>query len=242
MNSNAFVLGSKRYCLQSAVRRGTPDSEALASSEDERPWPAAPSFGSLPRKENSVPGLGGGIWSQKRRSIEMEKAAQRNAAREAWLAAPSQPRRGLRTDSTPSPAASEGSGALPFSIPLQPAPKAGRSMSHSQGQRELPQSVGANSSSNDHGALPLGLLAEEADTESESELGPALTQTTSHPPIGSLQRTSTYPSTYEACYGALNGRDSAAAAVGAQTTPGSDRRFETAFSNLSLEHTRRSQW
>jgi len=201
----------------------------VASSEDERPWPSAKSFGSLPRKENSVPGLGGTIWStQKRDSFKMEKAAQRNAAREARLAAPNRTRSGLRAEGTPSPAASDASGALPFPIPMQPVPKAGRSMSHSQGQREVPIS------SNDHTVLPLGLLAEEADTESESEMGGALTHTTSHPPIGSLQRTSTFPSTYASFYGEINGREGGQADGGAQAGFRGDRRLDAAFSNLTI--------
>jgi hypothetical protein len=215
-------------CVQS-FRRATPDSEAVASSEDERPWPTAKSFGSLPRKENSVPGLGGTIWStQKRDSFKMEKAAQRNAAREARLAAPNGNRTSLRAEGTPSPAASDASGALPFAIPLQPVPKAGRSMSHSQGQREVP--IG----STDHTVLPLGLLAEEADTDSESELGGGLTHTTSHPPIGTLQRTLTLPATYASFYGGSGGREGVQTTGGSQVDPGGDRRFEAAFGNLSL--------
>jgi hypothetical protein len=211
--------------LEQSLRRGaTPDSEAIASSEDDLPWPAAKSFGSFPRKENSVPGLGGTIWStQKRDSFKMEKAAQRNAAREAWLAAPTGSRSGLRTDGTPSPAASDASGALPFSIPLQPAPKAGRSMSHSPGQREFP------SGTNDH--IPLGLLAEEVDTESESELGGVLTHTLSHPPIGTLQRTATLPTSYGSYYGSTNGKEAAHAVGGAGR---GDRRVDTAFSHMSM--------
>ena len=220
------------------MRRATPDSEAVGSSEDERPWPAAPSFGNLPRKDNSVPGLGGGIWStQKRGSFKMEKTAQRNATREAWLGAPNQPRSGLRADSTPSPAASEGSGALPFAIPLQPTPKAGRSLSHSQGQREISTALGTHPSSKDHASiLPLGLLTEEVDTETESELGGGLTQTTSHPPIGSLHRTSTYPSTYASYYASSNGKEPAHAAGGAQADSKMqlDRRFQAAMANMSL--------
>ena len=183
-----------------------------------------------------MPGLGGGIWStQKRGSFKMEKAAQRNAAREARLGAPTQPRSGLRPNSTPSPAASEGSGALPFSIPLQPVPKAGRSLSHSQGQREIPHTSGTYPSSNDNGAaLPLGLLAEEVDTESESELGGGLTHTTSHPPIGSLHRTSTYPTTYDAYYNPSNGKEAGEAIGGAQAGARAHGRFEGAFANLSL--------
>lgn len=216
------------------MRRATPDSEALGSSEDEKPWPTAPSFGSLPRKENGVPGIGGGIWSTQRRgSFKMEKAAHRNAARDARLGAPNQPRMGLRAESTPSPAASESSAALPFAIPLQPTPKAGRSLSHSQGQRENLQALGTRPSSNEHApVLPLGLLTEEeVDTETESELGGALTQTTSHPPIGTLQRTSTYPSTYDAYHAS---RQASNTAAGAPQTAKVDRRFEAAFSNLTF--------
>jgi len=184
------------------ARRETPDSEAVASSEDERPWPSAPSFGMMPRKENGgVPGLGGGIWSQKRGSFKMEKTAQRNAARDARLAVGGAP--GLRAGNTPSPAQSEGSsGALPFAIPLQPTPKAVRSLSHSQGQRDFSQ-LGeqhlASGSDRDGAALPLGLLTEEdADTETESEMGGALTQTSSHP--YALQRTTTLPASAFSSY------------------------------------------
>lgn len=184
------------------IRRDTqtPDSEAVASSEDERPWPSAPSFGMMPRKDNpGVPGLGGGIWSQKRGSFKMEKTAQRNAAREARLAVGAPPSQGgLRPGNTPSPALSESSsGALPFAIPLQPAPKAGRSLSHSQGQRDFSTQQHID---NDGGALPLGLLTEEADddTETESELGGVLTQTSSHP--YALQRTSTLPASAFSSY------------------------------------------
>lgn len=157
----------------------------------------------------------------------MEKAAQRNAAREARLAAPSGSWGPIRVEGTPSPAASDKSGALPFSIPSQPPPKAGRSLSHSQGQREM--ILGAN----EHTVLPLGLLTEEADTESESELGGGLSHTTSHPPIGTLQRTMTMPSTYQSYSAGINGRGGyGQSAVGGES--GSDTRFETAFSHLSL--------
>ena len=222
--------------LVQPVRRATPDSEAVGSSEDERPWPSAPSFGTLPRKENGVPGLGGGIWSQKRGSFKMEKAAQRNVAREARLGAPGSAHSGLRAGSTPSPAASEGSGALPFAIPLQPTPKTGRSLSHSQGQREVLQASGAHIGSNEHASvLPLGLLTEEeVDTETESELGGALTHTTSYPPIGTLQRTSTLPAPYSSYYGGGHARDPREALGGAEAGTRSDRKFEGAFANLSL--------
>ena len=131
--------------------------------------------------------------------------------------------------------ASEGSAALPFQIPLHPAPKAGRSLSHSQGQREYPPVTSAHSTQPDHApALPLGLLAEEVDTESESELGGGLTQTTSHPPIGTLHRTATFPATYDSYYGATNGKEHGEEAGGAQGGSRGDRRFEAAFANLSL--------
>lgn len=160
----------------------------------------------------------------------MEKAAQRNAAREARLAAPNGSRGGFRADATPSPAASDASGTIPFSIPMQPVAKVGRSMSHSHGQREVPQSGPE--------VLPLGLLAEEADTESESELlGGGLTHTTSHPPIGTLQRTSTFPSTYETYYQGLNGRDTLQPGGGPGGGDRGERSFETAFANLSLGKT-----
>ena len=158
----------------------------------------------------------------------MVETAQRNALRESRLGAPGQPRSGLRNDATPSPSASEGSAALPFPIPLHPAPKAGRSMSHSQGQREGPHQ-------GDHApALPLGLLAEEVDTESESELGGGLTHTTSHPPIGTLHRTATFPATYDSYYAASNGKDYGEAAGAAQGGQRGDRRFEAAFATLAL--------
>lgn len=167
-----------------------------------------------------MPGLGGGIWSQKRGSFKMEKAAQRNAAREARLAVNAPGHGALRTGNTPSPAASDGTGALPFTIPLQPTPKAGRSLSHSQGQRDFSHGSVAHFGSNgdrEGGALPLGLLTEEdADTETESELGGVLTQTASHP--YALQRTSTLPATAFGSYlggGAYEDQDDIDAAAGA---------------------------
>lgn len=181
----------------------------------------------MPRKENGVPGLGGGIWSQKRGSFKMEKAAQRNAARDARLAVNAPGHSALRAGNTPSPAASEGSGALPFAIPLQPTPKAGRSLSHSQGQRDFSHGGGAPFGSNgerESGALPLGLLTEEdPDTETESELGGVLTQTASHP--YALQRTSTLPA---AAFGSYLGGpgyedDDGDAAGGALSHGGGDR-------------------
>ena len=213
--------------MSQPLGRATPDSEAVASSEDERPWPAAPVFGMMPRKENGMPGLGGGIWSQKRGSFKMEKAAQRNAAREARLAVNAPGHSALRAGNTPSPAASDGPGALPFAIPLRPTPKAGRSLSHSQGQRDFSQSAGSPYGSNgdrEGGALPLGLLTEEdADTETESELGGVLTQTASHP--YALQRTSTLPAAAFGGYlgGSAYDDDDGDAAGGALPHTGGER-------------------
>jgi len=175
-----------------------------------------------------VPGLPGGIWStQKRGSFKMSEAAHRNVAREVRLAAPNA-HNVLRTANTPSPAASEGAenGALPFAIPLQPTPKAGRSLSHSHGQRE--QAL-ASTGSSGAPALPLGLLTEETDTETDSELGGPITHTVSHPPIGSLQRASTYSTAFEQLPSSRNGRDSSEGFA-----PGEARRLEAAFANLSF--------
>ncbi|KAK3622713.1 hypothetical protein LTR56_022006 [Elasticomyces elasticus] len=208
------------------VRRGdTPESDAVVSSEDERPWPSSTSFGSLPRKENGMPGLTGGIWSvssQKRGSFKLSEAAQRNAAREARLGMAESTHSALRMANTPSPSVSEGaSSSLPFAIPLQPTPKVHRSLSHSQGQRETPQasSVYQNQGSGG-GALPLGLLMEdnETDGDDDNEFGGHLTHTVSHPPIGALQRAATYSAAYE-------------------------NRLQAALSNLSMDaQPRRSQW
>ena len=219
----------------------------------------------MPRKENGVPGLGGGIWSQKRGSFKMEKAAQRNAAREARLAVNAPV--GLRPGATPSPAASEGSGALPFAIPLQPTPKAGRSLSHSQGQRDFSQGGAQNLGTNgdrEGGALPLGLLTEEdADTETESELGGVLTQTASHP--YALQRTSTLPAAAFGGYlggqgyddedddidsaggphshgGAGNGYGGMCACSSRSLFPAWRRLFADAHTLSAADLSRRSQW
>jgi hypothetical protein len=100
------------------------------------------------------------------------------------------------SDSTPT---SAGAGSLPFAIPLHAQLKTGRSLSHSQGQRELPimsnHNMQAKStlSGGQPATLPLALLSEEADTDSESDSGHRLTHTLSHPPIGSLARTNTLP-------------------------------------------------
>ncbi|KAK0884012.1 hypothetical protein LTR87_002233 [Friedmanniomyces endolithicus] len=183
------------------------------------------SFGSLPRKEIGMPGLTGGIWSvssQKRGSFRLSDAAKRNAGREARLGVTENAHSALRMANTPSPAASEGAAALlPFAIPLQPTPKAHRSLSHSQGQRETPQasSVYPNQGSGGR-ALPMGLLAEdnETDENEDSDFGGHLTHTVSHPPIGALQRAATYSAAYE-------------------------DRLQVALSNLSIEaQPRRSQW
>lgn len=176
------------------MRRATPDSEALASSEDERPWPSS-SFGSLPRRrESAVPGLGG-IWAAQSRPDFAP--SHRLSARASTV----------RSVATPSPSASDSSAAnLPFSIPLQPTAKAGRSLSHSQGQRD-PADV--QNAPNEHApVLPLGLLAEEVDTDPDSDSieGERLTQTTSHPPIGALQRSYTYSTPYHEMHQS-NGRN-----------------------------------
>lgn len=216
---------------QSVRGRATPDSEAVASSEDERPWPSSTSFGSLPRKENGVPGLGGGIWSQKRGgSFKMAEAARRNAAREVQLSA-GNPHTTFRQGNTPSPSTSEGPVTLPFAIPLQPTPKAGRSLSHSHGQREPNASNGA---SQPGPVLPLGLLTEEADPETESDFGEQLTHTVSQPPIGTLQRASTYNNAYDNAHFAGNGRARPDEFTGHPGAPQFDKGLEAAFAKLSF--------
>ncbi|KAI7085015.1 hypothetical protein KC356_g6266 [Hortaea werneckii] len=224
------------------IRRATPDSEALGSSEDERPWPAQPSFGNLPRRENSVHGLPGGIWSTQRKgSFKLSEAAQRNSVREVRLGATNQQPSALRAADTPSPAtSSEGAGSLPFAIPLQPTPKAHRSLSHSHGQRDPPQ--GASSGGP---ALPLGLLAEEDnDTDSEDGQGAQLTQTVSQPvpPFGALQRASTY-----SAYDHLNNGESRNGQLEDmgfnQSGARNGRTLEAAFANLGFDAPlKRSQW
>ncbi|KAI7636198.1 hypothetical protein KC343_g1399 [Hortaea werneckii] len=224
------------------IRRATPDSEALGSSEDERPWPAQPSFGNLPRRENSVHGLPGGIWSTQRKgSFKVSEAAQRNSVREVRLGAPNQQPSALRAADTPSPAtSSEGAGSLPFAIPLQPTPKAHRSLSHSHGQRDPPQ--GASSGGP---ALPLGLLAEEDnDTDSEDGQGAQLTQTVSQPvpPIGALQRASTY-SAYDHLYNGESRNGQLEDMSFNQSGSRNGRTLEAAFANLGFDAPlKRSQW
>ncbi|KAH9817752.1 PSP1 C-terminal conserved region [Teratosphaeria destructans] len=220
--------------LGKPVRRATPDSEAIASSDDDKPWPARAAFGVLPRNDNGVPGLPGGIWTAQRRdSLKLSEAAARNAAR--GLGAPPS---ALRSAQTPSPSTSDGTGALPFAIPLQPTPKVHRSLSHSQGQRELPPHVGPTLPGSNSGApaLPLGLLAEENDDhESDSEIGPPLTQTFSHP-VGFLQRASTYSIALDH-NGLRNGRGGNAAEFGSLANPRVDSRLDSAFAGLGLGET-----
>jgi hypothetical protein len=179
--------------------------------------------------ESGVPGLPGGIWSATRSgSFKMDKAKLDAARASVRLTAPHQPPGGIR--GTPSPSVGSegnGNGSLPFSFPLQPTPKTGRSLSHSQGQREYSQAGATHSA-----ALPLGLLTEEADTESESEMGSKLTQTTSHPPIRSLLRGATMPLSFDQ-------RDSSNGSEYHDHSPVQPavlrgRTFEAAFANLSL--------
>lgn len=202
------------------------------------------SFGKYPMKENSVPVMPGGIWgAQKRGSFKISEAAQLNAARDAarmGAAAANAPLGALRAATTPSPSVSEGASSLPFAIPLQPTPKTGRSLSHSQGQREASFSSGGNSSvaagPTATGALPLGLLAEEdVDTDTESDVGSRLMHTTSHPPIGSLMRTTTMPASYSTMQGAnARGDRSAAPHSPSHHDLLRTRTFEAAFANLSM--------
>lgn len=202
----------------------------------------ATTFGSLPRKENGVPGLGGGIWSssQSRGSFKLGEQARRNAAREARMGAPNNPP--ARPANTPSPATSSehGANSLPFAIPLQPTPKVGRSLSHSQGQREMPASSVAGEQQAVAGmerpaALPLGLLNEEVedgddDSDRDSDLGGMLTQTVSHPVFSNLHRTSTLPTQYSSPFSAVsNPRRSDTFDVN-----GFDRRYEAEFGDLTL--------
>jgi hypothetical protein len=219
----------KQYAKQTTharmMRRATPDSEAVASSEDERPWPMATTFGSLPRKENGVPGLGGGIWStsQSRGSFKLGEQARRNAAREARTGAPNNI--SARAADTPS---------------LQPTPKLGRSLSHSQGQREMPPTSTAATMQASAGmerpaALPLGLLNEELEdgdvvSDRGSDLGGMLTQTVSHPVFSNLHRTSTLPAQFESPFSASSNPRRSDTFDGS----GFDRRYEAEFGDLTL--------
>lgn len=164
------------------LRRETPDSEAVASSEDDGPWPHS-TFGSRPRNENGVPGLGASIWAQSSRGSFKLDDARRMAVRQSIINSGNMPHPATRVADTPSPTTSDPK-SLPFSIPLRPTPKAGRSLSHSQGQREMPASMHTHAGATDRSStLPLDLVneAEEIDTDSEPELGAALTQTASQP-------------------------------------------------------------
>ena len=190
-----------------------------------------------------MPGLPGGIWSTQRKgSFKMSEAAHRNAVREVRLGTASGPANAhssLRSANTPSPSTSEGTNSLPFAIPLQPTPKAHRSLSHSQGQREPQQNANPSATSLSGvgpgaSALPLGLLAEEHDDESDSELGGVLTQTVSQPPIGSLQRASTYHTTYDHLYSANNGRGQPDEQNIGQSGSRLGRGLEAAFANLGF--------
>lgn len=215
------------------MRRATPDSEVLASYQEKRPLPSVVTVDGLPMKENGLPGLGGGIWpsNQSRGYFELGEQARRHAARKARLGAPTNEL--ARSANTPSPATSSGHGAnsLPFAIPLQTTPKVGRSLSHSQGQREMPPSSTASMQQAVAGmrrpsALPLGLLNKEAEefddgeSERESDLGGLLTQTASHPVFGNPQRISTLPTQYPRYPDTFNGSLF-------------DRRLEAVLSELS---------
>lgn len=187
-----------------------------------------------------MPGLGGGIWasSQTRGSFKLGEQARRNAARDARMGAPNNA--SARSANTPSPTASsdQGVNSLPFAIPLQPTPKAGRSLSHSQGQREMPPSSTASMHSvpgmERPAALPLGLLNEEVedgDAESDpgSEFGGMLTQTVSHPVFSNVQRISTLPVHYEQSFVPSNNPRRS------DTFDGSGfRRLEAEFGDLTL--------
>jgi hypothetical protein len=209
----------------------------------------ATTFGSLPRKENGVPGLGGGIWSssQSRGSFKLGEQARRNAARETLMGAPN----GIpaRTADTPSPATSSDHGAtsLPFTIPLQPTPKVGRSLSHSQGQREMsivPFSSSASSQQAPTGkerpiALPLGLLHEEIEdgdggSDRGSDLGGMLTQTVSHPVFSNLHRTSTLPTQFQSPFSASSNPRRSDTFDGSGYDRGYDRRYEVEFGDVAL--------
>ena len=161
----------------------------------------------------------------------MSEVAQRNAnnaGQQLRLGSTNLTHGGLmRAESTPSPSTSENAG-LPFPIPLQPTPKTHRSLSHSQGQRDFSQVTASHMA-----AHPLGLLPEEIDTESESELGGGLTHTTSHPPIGSFMRSSTTYG-FDSVYSAGDEKDRIDDFSIGQTGAKYDRPIESAVANLSL--------
>ncbi|KAF2718287.1 hypothetical protein K431DRAFT_297051 [Polychaeton citri CBS 116435] len=222
------------------------------SSGDEGPWPSS-SFGSLPqRRDSSVPGLPGNIWAQGPRGSFSGTA---NAAQAMYSVRGSSKGRSVgappsvvRSVSTPSPANSDGSGQPAFTnMPLQPTPKAVRSMSHSHGQQEIPHKpLGGMATGSQPAALPLGLLAEEVDTETESEgdLGESLTHSMSNPlAVNALQRTSTYPLSYGFTYGASNGKEGEGDYFSSIPTAGKPvNRLENA-SNVTYDPSpRRPQW
>lgn len=193
-----------------------------------------------------MPGLPGGIWTtQKRDSFKMSEAAHRNVARELRLGAPVTAPSGLRTASTPSPSVSDGAGSLPFAIPLQPTPKTHRSLSHSQGQREMPLNPAITLAGAASGtpALPLGLLAEENDTDSDSEQGEQLTQTMSHPAPNYLQRSSTFSTGYEHLHPLVNGRGHSPPDPLDISQAGTKLGFDAALAGLGFDPPhRRAQW
>lgn len=182
-----------------------------------------------------MPGLPGGIWSTRSGSFKLPDKAKMDVRANVRLGVVNQAHAGVRA--TPSPSVSEGAGgALPFAIPLQPIPKMGRSLSHSTGQREGSQrsSGQQHTGAAGHTALPLGLLAEEVDTESESDAGTRLTHTTSHPPMGSLMRTATLPPSFDHPRGSSDGSE-----IQGHLSPQPGlllrgQTFGAAFANLSL--------
>lgn len=184
-----------------------------------------------------MPGLPGGIWTtHKRDSFKMSEAAHRNVARDVRLGAPVTAPSGLRTANTPSPSVSDGAGSLPFAIPLQPTPKAHRSLSHSQGQREMSVNPAGTLAGATSGApvLPLGLLAEENDTDSDSEQGEQLMHTMSHPAPNYLQRSSTISTGYEYLHAVGNGRGHSPAEPVGVGHGGTKLGLDTAFLGLGL--------
>jgi hypothetical protein len=186
-------------CATQTSQQTLPESDAVSSSGDERPWPTSTTFAHAPLRDTPLSGLSGGIWGQQRGSFKMTDSAKRNAVMEVRRAAGAHSLGGSALSTGDGTPTSAGAGSLPFAIPLHAHLKTGRSLSHSQGQRELPMmnnhSAQGNStaSGGQPAALTLALLSEEADTDSESESGHRLTHTLSHPPIGSLARTNTLP-------------------------------------------------
>lgn len=186
-------------------------------------------------KEDNVPGFPG-IWTQKRPSFKMSEVSPINPVRLSAV----NPPHAAALRATPSPSSTgDGSGQLPFAIPLKPTPKAGRSLSHSQGQHDKYQGAPGGqhlSAGAGQGAqLPLDLLTEEADTESDSEVDNMLTQTSSHPPIGSkITRTTTFPAAYGGYQGPSNGRDPSSGRSPPHQNLGRGKTLEGAFAGLSM--------